>query len=555
MQSKIRLSFLLIVLLALAFGGLSPARADEGQPPADVSADTATLQRVWDVALGASASYPSDMVVFKGNLYFASNANNGYGREIWELGNPSGIDINPGAGGSNPTSLTVYNGSIYFGADGGDGAGQELWRFDWTNGAQRADNIADGSIGSYPSQLAVYQNTLYFQANGNDGVGVELWKYDPLNGAQRAADIASGIKDSYPTDLVVYQNEIYFHANGDDGTGDELWKYSPANGAQRVLDIYPGPTSSSPWFLTPYNNALYFTADGDNGAGRELWKYDPVNGAQLAADIAFGSTGSDPWWLGTYNGSLYFSRNYLLWKYDPVNGADQVLAPGCSYANLDPQYLVEYNNELYFNGDCNDGAGRELWKYNNTALAIIRSAKGYEGWLLESGENTSVGGTLNSAATTVSLGDDAQNRQFRSILSFDTSALPDNAVIISTRLKIRKQGLTGQNPFATHGNILIDIIKGAFSGNNALQLRDFQAAPGRANVGAIKNLPDVNMWFTAALSKLAFPHINKTGVTQLRLRFTKDDNNDNGADLLRFFCADSANLGDYPVLEIKYYIP
>jgi hypothetical protein len=49
--------------------------------------------------------------------------------------------------------------------------------------------------------------------------------------------------------------------------------------------------------------------------------------------------------------------------------------------------------------------------------------------------------------------------------------------------------------------------------------------------------------------------INHLGVTQLRLRFSKDDNNDNSADFLRFYRADSTSMSDYPVLEVKYYIP
>ena len=60
---------------------------------------------------------------------------------------------------------------------------------------------------------------------------------------------------------------------------------------------------------------------------------------------------------------------------------------------------------------------------------------------------------------------------------------------------------------------------------------------------------------TAVLAKTVFPYINKTGITQLRLRFSKDDNNDKGADFLRFFSADSASISDYPLLEVKYYIP
>jgi len=35
----------------------------------------------------------------------------------------------------------------------------------------------------------------------------------------------------------------------------------------------------------------------------------------------------------------------------------------------------------------------------------------------------------------------------------------------------------------------------------------------------------------------------------------RDDNDDLGADFLKFFSADSPVLSDFPLLEIKYYVP
>lgn len=547
-------SFLLpISVLILTLGAAFPARADDDPPPGDVTADAPTLTRAWDVAPGAYPSQPMDLVVYNGVLYFSADSNNGLGRELRALGNPNTINIYPGAIGSFPQGMTVYNGALYFGANGGDGFGHELWKYDTTNGPARVADVNTGGDANI-NHLAVFNNVLYFQAS-TPATGTELFKYDPVNGAQLAADVAPGATGSAPTDMMVYKNELYFHADGANGAGDELWKYNTTDGAQLVMDLYPGAGSSSPWFLTPYDGAIYFTADGNNGAGRELWKYDLIDGAQLAADIMYGGTGSDPWWFGTYNGDLYFSRNYQLWRYDPIHGVDQVPEFGCPYTYADPQSLVEYNNALYMGLDCNDGTGRELWMYNNTAQVIVRPSKSYDGWLLESGETTSKGGTLNNTAPTFNLGDNNQDRQVRSILSFNTSSLPDNAVIIEASLKIRQQGLVGTNPFTTHGNILIDIIQGAFSGNNSLQLSDFQAAPGKTGVGKFTNFPDVNNWYTSLLSKSSHPYINPLGVTQLRLRFAKDDNDDNGADFLKFYSADSALLTDFPILIVKYYFP
>src|SRR6185503_12185102 len=60
-----------------------------------------------------------------------------------------------------------------------------------------------------------------------------------------------------------------------------------------------------------------------------------------------------------------------------------------------------------------------------------------DGWILESFETSGVGGTKNNIATTVRVGDDAANKQYRAILSFDTSSLPDNAIITSATLKFK----------------------------------------------------------------------------------------------------------------------
>ncbi|MGC8855185.1 MAG: hypothetical protein ACP5QU_00115 [Anaerolineae bacterium] len=56
------------------------------------------------------------------------------------------------------------------------------------------------------------------------------------------------------------------------------------------------------------------------------------------------------------------------------------------------------------------------------------------------------------------------------------------------------------------------------------------------------------------LNPTAFSFLNKTGLTQFRLRFTKDDNDDRSADYLKFFSGNAA-LAYRPVLIIEYYVP
>ena len=70
----------------------------------------------------------------------------------------------------------------------------------------------------------------------------------------------------------------------------------------------------------------------------------------------------------------------------------------------------------------------------NKSLAF-NSIGASDGWMLELSETSMMGGTMNAAATTFILGDDAGNRQYRAILSFNTASLPDAAVIQSAVLK------------------------------------------------------------------------------------------------------------------------
>jgi hypothetical protein len=173
--------------------------------------------------------------------------------------------------------------------------------------------------------------------------------------------------------------------------------------------------------------------------------------------------------------------------------------------------------------------------------------------VLELTENSNSGGSMNAVAATFQLGDDAANRQYRAVLSFDTSALPDNAVIRSAQIKIKQSGaVVGSNPFSVLGSLWADIRQGFFGSASTLQLTDFNAAASATGVGAFNRVP-VSGWYTDTLTAAGLLKINKVGLTQLRLYFTKDDNNNHIADYMKFFSGNSAT--NKPVLVITYTVP
>ncbi len=205
------------------------------------------------------------------------------------------------------------------------------------------------------------------------------------------------------------------------------------------------------------------------------------------------------------------------------------------------------------NGDFTTGEAYTVNKSVTMVSVSFQSNATYDGWVLESGENTNVGGGIDRNATTFNVGDDQKDRQYKGILSFDTSSLPDNAVIVSVQLKVKRQDVVGTDPFATHGPLLLEIRSGPFDGSAALQIWDFSAP---ASPGSVKDTvaPLTSSWYTSQLSAENLAFINKAGVTQFRLAFSRDDNDDRSADYVKFFSGNSTDANK-PELIVTYYVP
>jgi len=191
--------------------------------------------------------------------------------------------------------------------------------------------------------------------------------------------------------------------------------------------------------------------------------------------------------------------------------------------------------------------------YTRVATTFMTAASNgtNDGWVLESTETSGAGGTMNTAATTFNLGDDVADKQYRSILSFNTSSLPDNAVIIRVTLKVRRNGVIGGgDPLSLFHGFKVDIKKGTF-GTAALEPGDFNAAASQT-YGPFSPSLSAGRYSLSLTSGKGY--VNKTGNTQLRLRFNLDDNNNNIANFLKLYSGNAA-ASDRPQLIIQYYLP
>ncbi len=190
-----------------------------------------------------------------------------------------------------------------------------------------------------------------------------------------------------------------------------------------------------------------------------------------------------------------------------------------------------------------------------TTTLTFKSTALHDGWILESSETSGNGGTMNATATVLYLGDNAQKKQYRSILSFTTSSLPDNAVITKVTLKLKRQGITGGgNPVSMFQGFMADVKKGMF-GTAPLALADFKV---NANKTVGPQSPALTSgWYSLNLTP-AKAYVNKlatnSGLTQIRLRFKLDDNNNATANFLKLYSGNSG-AANRPQLIVEYYVP
>jgi hypothetical protein len=177
-----------------------------------------------------------------------------------------------------------------------------------------------------------------------------------------------------------------------------------------------------------------------------------------------------------------------------------------------------------------------------------------DGWVLESGETTSVGGSISATASTTSalrVGDDNKDKQYKTVLSFDTSTIPDGATILSATVRLLRGSLTGTDPFTTHGTCWADVQSGGFSGSVTLQTGDFQAVATAVQAASLTSAAANGSWSEGSLNAAGLAAINKTGATQLRIYFNLDDNDDTGNDYMGYYSGEAA-AANRPQLVVTY---
>lgn len=324
--------------------------------------------------------------------------------------------------------------------------------------------------------------------------------------------------------------------NGNYSSGDVYVINKAVPLVTSILRVDPSPTAAGGVRFTV---AFSESVTGVDAADFAL-TVSGVSDAGVASVSGSGTTYTVTIFTGNGNGSLRLdlldNDTILDAGFSPLGGA------GVGNANF-------YNGETYT---------------MDRAAPLIQTATYYsdgahDGWVLEGKETSNKGGTMNVGSASLRVGDNGQDNQYRSILHFQTSPLPDNAVITQAILTLQLETVVGTNPFKSHRNIWVDIRQGAFGSFGplqigALQISDFQAPASLYTAGTILDNA-VGGWYWATLDAKALPLINLKGVTQFRLGFLLDDDDDRKDDYISFLSGNYSVTTARPQLTVRYFVP
>jgi choice-of-anchor B domain-containing protein len=287
------------------------------------------------------------------------------------------------------------------------------------------------------------------------------------------------------------------------------------------VDPVPPPGTTSGLSATPGNGQAALTWTAASGATGYTIRRGTTSGGPYAP-IATNVVGTAFLDAGLTNGTTYF---YL------VNATNaEGMGPNSNQASVTPA------------------------QPGGPTTAVFTAIDAQDGWVLEASEASNTGGSLNSNAGTTSalrVGDDNKDKQYKTVVAFDTSSIPDTATIVSVTLRLRRGSLNGTNPFGTHGVCWVDVKSGNFGGAPALETGDFQAAATASQAASLSNAAANGTWSEGMLNGAGIAAISKTGTTQLRVYFAMDDNDNTRNDFVGYYSGGAA-AANRPQLVVTY---
>jgi len=177
-----------------------------------------------------------------------------------------------------------------------------------------------------------------------------------------------------------------------------------------------------------------------------------------------------------------------------------------------------------------------------------------DGRVYDQNDGIGAGYTNNdSGATALRVGDYSDKKGFRTILSFDTSLLPDDAEVIEASVEMVRGEKWGEDPFGWAGRCIIDVNSPCIGTSTALEFCDWEAPVAAVNVAEfLGDQNEGNPMISTNFDANGLDNINIDGTTQLRVYFTTSTNSDANMDFLGFYGGEVADQNNVPTLTVRY---
>lgn len=191
---------------------------------------------------------------------------------------------------------------------------------------------------------------------------------------------------------------------------------------------------------------------------------------------------------------------------------------------------------------------------------MIHSLGEFDGSVLENSEGSESGGIVSAGAATFNFGDDQFNRRYRGFFTFDTSEIPENAVITKAQLGFTRTGIVGSDPWTFGGSLVdgdygtMDMAVPHFGTSPTIESGDWEADPALEAVTRYIVPYRNGMTIMDLLTDDAVALLNRDGTTQFRLRMESGGTNFNNANDHIVVGTGAASENQRPFMYFEYYM-
>jgi hypothetical protein len=415
------------------------------------------------------------------------------------------------------------------------------------------DTCTDGTSGSYHSDESndriVVRSLTGANLKEGDTVDVEATVYAWSTGSSDTLDLYYAADATNPSWTLIGS---IVPSTG--GTQTLSAQYTlPTGSLQAVRANFRYQGTQSPCSGGSYDDAddLVFAVEPAGGGNNppSVSITAPANGSNftVGTSVSFSGTANDPE-DGNISGSLSWSSSLD----GNIGSGASFSTSGLSVGTHTITASVTDSGGL----PGSDSISVTIDPSSQPVTVTFTSIGAEDGWVRESSETSNVGGAANSTGAgrrPIRPGDDTQDRQYKSILSFDTSSIPAGATIQSATLRLRRGLVRGSDPFTSgFGQCLVDVQSGGFSGSTALQASDFEASATAVGAASLTAPAANGDWSEGVLNASGLAAINGSGTTQFRVYFQVDDNDNGADDQMGYYSGDNGTAANHPQLVVTY---